>query len=146
MDGYLAACQFGITLTSLALTAVFEPAVYAALTPMLGDLSPQLASAISIVDAVGLATGFQVVFGELFPKAVAITIPVPVLLATSRLMEWAYLLSTPLNATYNRAANWMVRLLTGKSVNDAGGSPAPRRRAAQIRLRTRAGSTTNSEN
>lgn len=118
MDGYLAACQFGITLTSLALTAVFEPAVYQALTPLLGDLAPQIASAVSIVIAVGFATVFQVIFGELFPKAVAITIPIPVLLATSRLMEWAYVLSTPLNVTYNRAANWMVRVLTGKSVND----------------------------
>src|SRR5690606_3205794 len=118
MDGYLAACQFGITLSSLALTAVFEPALHAALTSALVDLSPQIASVVSVVLAVGLATVFQVIFGELFPKAVAITIPVSVLLSTSRPMEWAYLLSTPLNATYNRAANGMVRLLTGKSVSD----------------------------
>lgn len=120
IDSYLAACQFGITLSSLALTAVFEPAVQAALTPFLGAfVATQLAVSISTAFAIGTATGLQVVIGELFPKAVAITVPVPVVLATSGLMRWAYVLSTPLNATYNRMANRIVKSLTGKSVHEA---------------------------
>ena len=120
IDGYLAACQFGITLTSLALTAVYEPAVRAALTPLLGAyVSPQVAISISAVLAIGTATVVQVIFGELFPKSVAITVPVPVVLATSGPMRLAYALSAPLNATYNRMANWIVKSLTGKSVQEA---------------------------
>ncbi len=120
IDGYLAACQFGITLTSLALTAVYEPAVRAALTPLLGAyVSPQVAISISALLAIGTATVVQVIFGELFPKSVAITVPVPVVLATSGPMRLAYALSAPLNATYNRMANWIVKSLTGKSVQEA---------------------------
>ena len=120
VDGYLAACQFGITLTGLALTAAFEPAVQAVLTPLLQAWMPQsMAASLSVVVAVGTATAVMVVFGELFPKTVAITVPVPIVLATSGPMRWAYLLSTPLNATYNRAANFIVKLLTGKSVQEA---------------------------
>ena len=78
IDGYLAACQFGITLTSLALTAVYEPAVRAALMPLSRRfVSPQVAVSISTLFAIGTATAVQVIFGELFPKTVAITFPFP---------------------------------------------------------------------
>lgn len=120
IDGYLAACQFGITLTSLALTAVYEPAVRAAVAPWLGAyVSPQVAVSLSALLAVGTATVVQVILGELFPKAVAITMPVPVVLSISGPMRWVYALSAPLNATYNRTANWLVKALTGKSVQEA---------------------------
>lgn len=120
VDGYLAACQFGITLTSLALTAVFEPAVQQSLTPFLAEvMTPQLAVSVSVVVAIVVATIVQVIVGELFPKTVAITIPTPIVLWTSWPMKWAYRLSAPLNYTYNRLANQIVRLLTGKSVLEA---------------------------
>lgn len=125
IDGYLSTCQFGITLTGLALTAAFEPAVQASLTPILRQwMPPQLATSISVVVAVGAATAIMVVFGELFPKTVAITLPVPIALALSRPMQWAHWLSTPFNATYNRLANAVVKLLTGKSVHDAHSDPS----------------------
>jgi len=71
LDAYLSVSQLGITLASLGLGWLGEPAVAALLTPLLynlGLVSPALVYTISFVISFGFITFLHVVFGELAPK------------------------------------------------------------------------------
>ncbi|MCG6197805.1 CNNM domain-containing protein, partial [Anoxybacillus sp. LAT_38] len=70
LDAYLSACQLGITLASLGLGWVGEPAVAHFVEPVLVSLNlPQsLATPVSLAIAFGFITFLHIVFGELAPK------------------------------------------------------------------------------
>lgn len=75
LDAYLSACQVGITLSSLALGWVGEPAIaHMIVEPLLGSsgLPEYLISAISIGIAFAIITFLHIVLGELAPKSLAI--------------------------------------------------------------------------
>jgi CBS domain containing-hemolysin-like protein len=76
LDDYLAACQVGITLVSLTLGWVGEPAVAAAVTGLLGDAASVLPPVIfhSLIFALSLAvlSWFHIVMGELVPRTLGI--------------------------------------------------------------------------
>lgn len=73
----LAACQLGITLTSLALGWVGEPAIAHSLEPWFASLPLQLGLAVSHGLAIAIAfmciTYLHIVLGELVPRAIAIS-------------------------------------------------------------------------
>src|SRR5208283_1741475 len=74
LDSFLSANQFGITLTSLALGWLGEPAVAALIQPHLGSLGRWTGLAIqSLALGIGfvLISFLHAVLGELVPKAVA---------------------------------------------------------------------------
>jgi CBS domain containing-hemolysin-like protein len=74
LDDYLAATQLGITIASLGLGWIGEPAVAALIEPVLAPLLP--ASLIHLVAfgiGFGTITFLHVVFGELAPKMIAIS-------------------------------------------------------------------------
>jgi len=81
LDDYLAAIQVGITVIALALGAVGEPAVTAALTSRLSGLfsalPPYWTRFISFSIAVSVLAVLQIVLGELVPRAVAINYAEP---------------------------------------------------------------------
>lgn len=108
LNSMLAACQFGITLTSLGLTLALEPAVEHAL------LDYQQIAAYSVAIAMTFGTLLHVTFGELVPKGLALVVPLRMLYATApfmRLFRWA---AVPFIKTCNFAANLVVKGLTGK--------------------------------
>ena len=74
LDTYLSACQLGITLSSLALGWIGEPAIAKLLAFWLSpfELSNALLHTISFVVAFSFITLLHVVVGELVPKSVAI--------------------------------------------------------------------------
>lgn len=75
LDAYLSACQVGITLSSLALGWVGEPAIaHMIVEPLLGSagVPDYLISAISIGIAFAIITFLHIVLGELAPKSLAI--------------------------------------------------------------------------
>lgn len=75
LDGYLSACQVGITLSSLGLGWVGEPAIaHMVVEPLLGSsgLPDYLISAISFGVAFAVITFLHIVLGELAPKSLAI--------------------------------------------------------------------------
>lgn len=76
LDSYLSAIQLGITLASLALGWIGEPAVAKLLEPVfhhfIGDTNPVLVHTVSFVVAFSFITLLHVVIGELLPKSVAI--------------------------------------------------------------------------
>jgi CBS domain containing-hemolysin-like protein len=75
LDAYLSACQLGITLASLGLGWIGEPAFARLLSPVLqfaGITSANLVHAISLVFAFSLISFLHIVVGELAPKSMAI--------------------------------------------------------------------------
>jgi putative hemolysin len=79
LDSYIAATQFGITLASLALGWIGEPALAHVLEPLfvpvLGGFGPAAAHAVAIGVAFALITGLHIVLGELAPKGLALQRP-----------------------------------------------------------------------
>ena len=73
LDEYLAACQVGITMASIAIGFLGEPAVAHLLEPIFGGLSHGAAVAISIAIAYLLVTAIHISVGEQVPKMLAIT-------------------------------------------------------------------------
>ncbi|OYX67817.1 MAG: hemolysin, partial [Rhizobiales bacterium 32-66-11] len=76
LDANLAATQLGITLSSLALGWVGEPALAHLIEPLLSGLPGSLATAgshtIAVVIAFAIITTLHIVLGELAPKSLAL--------------------------------------------------------------------------
>jgi CBS domain containing-hemolysin-like protein len=73
LDGYLSACQLGVTLMSLALGVIGEPTIEKIIKPAIEGTGLNFAAHfISILIAFSLVTYFEVVLGELIPKTFAI--------------------------------------------------------------------------
>jgi len=79
LEAYLSTAQLGITIASIGLGWVGEPAVGHLVTPLFGLLGLTLTPAATHTLSIGLAfaviTGFHVVLGELVPKNMAIRMP-----------------------------------------------------------------------
>lgn len=106
----MSGAQLGITVSSLILGAVAEPTVAQLIAPALeavGLDSPTVAVGIALV----LATFFQMVLGELFPKNVAIARPYPTAIRVGLPMAFTNRLMRPLITFFNTSANWTVRRL-----------------------------------
>lgn len=105
LDRYVAACQVGITLSSLVLGAYGQVHLHHFFSGVLGDRG--LALAVVLI----LLTGFHVVLGELLPKAVALRFPERVVLSLTYPMlfclwmfGWAIHF---LNGTGNLILRWL---------------------------------------
>jgi len=78
LDAYLSACQLGITLASLGLGWIGEPAFAALLEPIfhaIGINAPELLHGIAFVLAFSVISFLHIVVGELAPKSLAIRMP-----------------------------------------------------------------------
>jgi CBS domain containing-hemolysin-like protein len=121
LDGAIAATQLGITLASLALGWVGEPAIAHLFEPLLHWLPVNwinLAShSISAIIAFTMITFLHVVIGELAPKALALQRPDEIsLLVASPLLIFAKI-THPVIVIMNGVGNWIVRLLGFKPVS-----------------------------
>lgn len=104
----LSGAQLGITITSLVLGAVAEPTVARLISPVLEGIGIE-SERVSITTALILATAFQMVLGELFPKNVAIARPYAASLRVGLPMGTVNRFLRPLIQFFNRSANWTVR-------------------------------------
>ena len=78
LDRYIAACQIGITLSSLVLGAYAQSTFAVWLTPYfasLGGLKDVAAQSTSIAVVLLFLTVLQVIFAELVPKSLALQYP-----------------------------------------------------------------------
>lgn len=110
----LSGAQLGITVTSLILGAVAEPAIAALLEPLFGgmDFVPEATTtAISVAVAFILATGAQMVFGELVPKNLAIARPFRSAVIFGIPMQMVNRAVRPVILFLNNSADWTVRKL-----------------------------------
>ena len=113
LDAYLSACQLGITLASLGLGWVGEPAFAELLAPLLALLdidSPQLAHGISFFVAFFIISYLHIVVGELAPKSWAIRKPELLSLWTAAPLYLFYWLMYPAIWLLNASANAILRI------------------------------------
>jgi len=111
LDAMISACQLGITLASLALGWIGEPAFAHLIEPLfsfLGTASGSAAHTVAIAVSFLLITFLHVVVGELVPKTVAIGHPEATALAVSWPLRFFRFLFYPLIAGMNKTANVIV--------------------------------------
>ncbi|WP_046503966.1 hemolysin family protein [Paenibacillus riograndensis] len=122
LDGYLSACQLGITITALGIGALAEPAFEQLLIPLfdLGNISHSVSEPIAFALAFIIATFLHVVVGELAPKTAAINIPEKIGQITSPLIIWFYKILYPLIWLMNGSANLLVRMFGMKPASEHG--------------------------
>lgn len=85
LDRYIAACQIGITISSLVLGAYAQATIAVWLTPVLaslGGLQDVAAQSASAIGVLVVLTILQVIFGELVPKSMALQFPTQAALYT----------------------------------------------------------------
>jgi len=114
-DRFIAATQLGITLSSLGLGWLGEPALADLLAPVMALLpagwGEQLARPLSAGLAFAFITFLHVVVGELAPKSIALQNPEKTALAVARPTVWAERLFQPAIWLLNGAGNGLLRLL-----------------------------------
>ena len=113
IDRYLAACQLGITTTSLGLGWLGEPAFAGLLEPIFHKvgISEGATPVTAGIIAFALITMLHVVVGELAPKSLAIQKPEATAMALAYPLEWFRILFSPLIALLNGAGVRLVRLM-----------------------------------
>jgi len=111
LDAYLSACQLGITLASLGLGWIGEPAFAHLLEPLLTRIgaSPETTSLVALIIAFTLISYLHIVLGELAPKSLAIRRTESVSLWTAAPLYAFYWLMYPAIWLLNTSANAMLR-------------------------------------
>ncbi|AJE19863.1 hemolysin family protein [Azotobacter chroococcum] len=114
LDAYLSACQLGITLASLGLGWVGEPAFAHLLEPLMAKLgidTPALVHGVSFFTAFFIISYLHIVVGELAPKSWAIRQPERLSLWTAVPLYLFYWLMYPAIWLLNASANTMLRIV-----------------------------------
>jgi CBS domain containing-hemolysin-like protein len=126
LSEYLSACQFGITLASLGIGFLGEPALAELIEPIFGGLSHGVAVALSIAVAYAIATSLHITAGEQVPKIYAIVHAERIAVRVSRPLDWFNTAMRPFIALLNGAANRILRVLRvdPEAEFEAGSSPS----------------------
>jgi CBS domain containing-hemolysin-like protein len=107
LDAYVAACQIGITLSSLVAGAYGQAQLTPLLEPALGSVGGRGAAVLIVLVVI---TALQVVLGELLPKTVALRYPERLAMATLPPMQLSQWLFRPLVALFNGSAFKLMKL------------------------------------
>src|SRR5699024_16802 len=107
----LSGAQFGITLTALLVGFAGEPLLGRGLAALLGfsDLSPAATTSLSVAVTLIIATGVQMVLGELGPKNLAIARSVQLARALSRSTLIYLAVAGPIIHLFDAASNRLLR-------------------------------------
>lgn len=128
LDAYLAATQLGITISSLALGWIGEPAIAHLLEPLLaglGEWARAGAHTVAIIIAFTLITALHIVLGELAPKSLALQRSERTALLTVRPLGLFLLVFRPAILSLNRLGLLVLKLfgLKGNATEDSLHSP-----------------------
>lgn len=120
LDGYLSACQLGITITALGLGWLGEPTVHHLLHPLFLEynFSEQVANTLSFVFAFSLITFLHVVLGELAPKTLAIQKAESISLSVARPLIGLYKIMYPFIWLLNGSARFFIGLFGLKPASE----------------------------
>ena len=110
IDEYLSACQLGITMASIGIGFLGEPAVAKLIEPIFGSLSHGAAVAISVAIAYALVTTLHVTVGEQAPKLYAISKPETSARFLARPLHWFRRISAPFTVALTWLSNGVARL------------------------------------
>jgi CBS domain containing-hemolysin-like protein len=112
IDEYLSACQLGITMASLGIGFLGEPAIASLLEDILGDsISHSVSLAISLTIAYLVTTALHITLGEQVPKIYAIVHAERTALRVARPLQWFSVGLSPLIWALNTASNAILRLV-----------------------------------
>jgi CBS domain containing-hemolysin-like protein len=110
VDRFVATCQVGITLASLGIGFLGEPALAELLEPLFGGVaSHAVAIGLAIALSFVIVTFAHVIAGEQAPKMLAIARAEPVMLRVARPLAFFEKLLHPLIVATNAPANFIVR-------------------------------------
>jgi CBS domain containing-hemolysin-like protein len=112
LDSYIAATQLGITLASLGLGWIGEPAVAHVIEPIFEKILPESAiEAVSVAIGFSFVTTLHIVLGELAPKSIALQRPEGTAIIISRPTTIFLRLFRPVIWIMNHVGNSVVRLI-----------------------------------
>ena len=115
LDGYLAATQLGITISSLALGWIGEAVMTDIVTGVFGwfnvELTGTLAKNLGHVLAFSIITVLHIVFGELAPKSIALQRPISTTMSIALPLRFFYVLFRPIIWVLNGFANLLLKLM-----------------------------------
>jgi CBS domain containing-hemolysin-like protein len=131
----LSGAQLGITITTLATGYLAEPSIAGLLEPALDKtgVSTGVASVISYVIALLLATTVSVVFGELVPKNLAITHALGTARAVAGVQTTFSTIFVWLITALNRSANWVVRRMGVEPAEELRSARSPEELGSLVR-------------
>lgn len=120
LNSYLSACQLGITLASLGLGWVGEPAVSNMLMPLLDlfHLSESTIHSISFILGFTIITGFHIVLGELTPKSLAIINAEKIAMYTALPLIMFYNVTYPIMWSFNHSTNLVLKIFGISQVDE----------------------------
>ncbi len=124
MDASLSACQLGITMASLGLGWIGEPAIAHLLRPLLqaaGVVSEIWIHGIAFTVAFTSITAAHLVFGEQAPKIYALRRPETILLLFALPLKFFYFVSYPFMIALNATTSFLLKKIgvKGASEHDA---------------------------
>jgi putative hemolysin len=114
LDTYIAACQLGITVSSLVLGFYAQATLSGAVAPWLerlGIASDVAALSLAATMVLLVLTGFQVVIGEMVPKNIAVQYPEQLARATAVPLRWSMTLFRPLIWIFNGSGQLILKLM-----------------------------------
>jgi magnesium and cobalt exporter, CNNM family len=122
---YIAACQVGITMASIGIGALGEPAIAHVFEPLLGGpLGHGAAVVISVIISYLLITVAQSIVGEIAPKLYTIQHAEDLARRIARPLHWCRVLFTPFIYVLNSASYSLLRLTgTDPDAEPEGGTP-----------------------
>lgn len=120
LNAYLSACQLGITLASLGLGWVGEPAIARMLEPIFVyfNLPTSMVHTISFLLGFSIITSCHIVLGELVPKSLAIIKAEKIAMVTALPLIFFYKLTTPIMWLFNQSTNGILKIFGVSPVND----------------------------
>jgi magnesium and cobalt exporter, CNNM family len=121
LDSYLSATQLGVTLASLALGWVGEPAFESVIRPYIsgfGSFNPAISHSIAAAIAFLCITSLHIIFGELGPKYIAIDKTVGTALWTAYILRIFYLLMFPAIWILNHSSRVILSAIGVKPATD----------------------------
>jgi len=110
IDESLSACQIGVTIASIGIGFLGEPAVAKLLEPAFGSLSHGAAAALSLAIAFAFVTAIHISIGEQVPKMLAIANAEKTARRVSRPLGWFAVATTPVTKALSWVSNGVVRL------------------------------------
>ncbi|HEX8849025.1 MAG TPA: hemolysin family protein [Gemmatimonadaceae bacterium] len=124
LDRYISATQLGITLASLALGWIGEPAVAGAIHRVLALFGTGASAAVietgaSVIVAFIVISFLHIVLGELAPKSLALSRPEGVSLWVARPLSWFAVLMSPAIWVLNSASAAMLRMVGMRPVSES---------------------------
>jgi CBS domain containing-hemolysin-like protein len=110
IDESLSACQIGITMASIGIGFLGEPALAELLEPAFGGLSHGLAVGISVAIAFTLVTSLHITVGEQVPKMLAIAHAERTARRVAHPLNWFRIGTAPITFALSGISNAIVRL------------------------------------